>query len=247
VTRGDNVTVEFLIEPLLEWNQSLQLQFTDEALEFSLISDFQSDVLSSLVIPIWHNISVGQHIVNVSPMSEYYQFSAPPQINLIVVGTMNPIISPETAYYGETLEFSLDILDDNNQAVSLVDISVFCDDVSTPFAVSGYVNSSIAQIVSLPMWISPGFHNITFIINCQYFKTANYSISVKVWMRTNITIVITTSESELNIHTSMIENPQDFLITRRISSGSIMRPPPILFNGMTSAIPLTARFTSLDN
>jgi hypothetical protein len=247
VTRGDNVTVEFLTEPLLEWNQSIQLQFTDEALEFSLISDFQPDVLSSIVISIWHNISVGQHIVNVSPVSEYYQFSAPPQINLIVFGTMNPIISPETAYYGETLEFSLDILDDNNQAVSLVDISVFCDDVATPFAVSDYVNSSIAQIASLPMWISPGFHNFTFIINSQYFKTANFSISVKVWMRTNITIVITTSESKLNIHTSMIENPQDFLITRRISSGSIMRPPPILFNGMTSAIPLTARLTSLDN
>jgi hypothetical protein len=247
VTRGDNVTVEFLIEPTLGWNQSIQLQFTDETMQFSLISDFQPDIPSFLVIPIWHNLSVGQHVVNISPVSEYYQFTATPQINLIFIGTMNPIISSETAYYGETLEFSLDIFDDNNQTVSWVDISVFCDDVTTPFAVTGYVNSSISQFVSLPLWISPGFHNITFIISSQYFKTANYTIMVKAWMRTNITIVITTRENEFNTHTQLIENPQDFLIKRRISSGSIMRPPPILFNGTTSTIPLTARPTSLDN
>jgi hypothetical protein len=247
VTRGDNVTVEFLIEPTLGWNQSIQLQFTDETMQFSLISDFQPDIPSFLVIPIWHNLSVGQHVVNISPVSEYYQFTATPQINLIFIGTMNPIISSETAYYGETLEFSLDIFDDNNQTVSWVDISVFCDDVTTPFAVTGYVNSSISQFVSLPLWISPGFHNITFIISSQYFKTANYTIMVKAWMRTNITIVITTRENEFNTHTQLIEDPQDFLIKRRISSGSIMRPPPILFNGTTSTIPLTARPTSLDN
>lgn len=247
VTRGNNVTVEFLIESTLNWNQSIQLQFTDETMQFSLASDFQSNMPSSFVIPIWHNISVGQHTVNISSVSEYYKLAATPQINLIVIGTMDAIMSAEIVYYGETLEFNLELLDDNNQSVSWVDISVYCDDITTPFAVIGYVDLSINQTVSLPMWISPGFHNITFIISSQYFKTINYSMTVKVWMRTNITIVITTSDSELNIHTSVVEHPQDFLISRRISSGSIMRPPPILFKGTTSTIPPTARLTSLDN
>lgn len=247
VTRGNNVTVEFLIESTLNWNQSIQLQFTDETMQFSLASDFQSNMPSSFVIPIWHNISVGQHTVNISSVSEYYKLAATPQINLIVIGTMDAIMSAEIVYYGETLEFNLELLDDNNQSVSWVDISVYCDDITTPFAVTGYVDLSINQTVSLPMWISPGFHNITFIISSQYFKTINYSMTVKVWMRTNITIVITTSDSELNIHTSVVEHPQDFLISRRISSGSIMRPPPILFKGTTSTIPPTARLTSLDN
>ena len=240
VTRGDNVTIEFLVESNLDWNQSIQLQLTDTIMQFSIISDFNPNVSSYLTIPIWHNISVGPHSVNISSVSEYYEFTATPQINLIVIGTMNPIISPETAYYGETLEFSLDILDDNNQTVSWVDISAFCDDGITPFAVTGYVNSSMTQIVYLPMWISLGFHNFTFIVSSQYFKTINYTITIKVWMRTNITIVITTGENEIG-------NSQDFLTTLRISSGSIMRPPPILFNGTTSTIPLTARLTSLDN
>ena len=150
-TRGENVTVEFLIESNLDWNQSIQLQFTDTTMQFSIVSDCHPNVSSFLVIPIWHNISLGPHSVNISSVSEYYQFTITPQINLTVIGTMNQIISSETAYYGETLEFTLDISDDNNQTVSWVNISAFCDDGTTPFAVTGYVNSCITQIVYLPM------------------------------------------------------------------------------------------------
>ncbi len=247
VTRGNNVTVEVLIESNLAWNQSIQLQFTDTTMQFSIESDCHPNVSSFIVIPIWHNISVGPHSVNISSVSEYYKFALPPQINLVVIGTIDANVSTEAVYYGETIEFNLEILDDNNQSVPWVEISILCDDAIMPFAVTGYVNSSITQIVSLPMWISSGFHNFTFVISSQYFKTINLSMTVKVWMRTNITIVITASDNEPNFHTQMIDITQDFLISRRISSGSIMRPPPILFKGITSTIPPTARLTSLDN
>lgn len=247
VTRGDNVTVEFLVESTLYWNQSIQLQFIDKTMQFSLISDFEPNIPGSFVIPIFHNISVGQHTVNVSSVSEYYRFVDTPQINMTIIGTIDTITVDAIAYYGETLEFNLEILDDNNQSVSWADISVFCDNATTPVAVTGYVNSNITQTVFLPTWIVPGSHNITFIISSQHFKTINYSMTVKVWMRTNITIVITASDDELNIHTQVFEHSQDFLIKRIISSGSIIRPPPILFKGTTSTIPPTARLTSLDN
>ncbi len=247
VTRGNNVTVEFLIESALDWNQSIQLQFTDQTLQFSLVSYFQPNMPSSFVIPIWHNISLGPHAVNIAPVSESYQFTATPQINLVIIGTMDVVVLDEIAYYGETLEFNLDIVDDDNQSVSWVDISVFCDDAITPFAVTGYVNSNITQTISLPMGISPGFHNFTFAINGQYFNAINHTMTIKVWMQTNITIVITTNSNKLSSHIPMFEHSQDFLISRRISSGSIMSPPPILFKGTTSTIPPTARLTSLDN
>jgi hypothetical protein len=240
VTRGDYVTIEFLIEPTLDWNQSIQLQFTDEAMQFLLVSDVQPNISSFLTIPIWHNLSVGQHTVNISSMNEHYQFTTTPQINLIVTGTLEANVSVTAAYYDEILEFTLEVLDDNNQSVSLIEISIFCDNAITPFALTGYVNPSTTQTVSLPMWISPGTHNITFRINSQYFKTINYSISIRVWMRTNITIVISTSDY-------IVEGPQDLAISRRISSGSIMSPPPILFKGITSTNPSTARLTSLDS
>jgi len=191
VTRGNNVTIEFLIESTLYWNQSIQLQFTDETMQFSLTSYFQPNTSSSFVIPVFHNISVGQHTVNVSSVSEYYQFVATPQINMTIIGTIDIISVDIIAYYGETLEFNLEILDDNDQSVSWADISVFCDNTTTPFAVTSYVNLNIAQTVSLPMWIVPGYHNITFIISSQHFKTISYSLAIKVWMRTIITIVIT--------------------------------------------------------
>jgi len=247
VTRGDIVTVEFLVESTLYWNQSIQLQFIDKTMQFSLISDFEPNIPGSFVIPIFHNISVGQHTVNVSSVSDYYRFVDTPQINMTIIGTIDTITVDAIAYYDETLEFNLEILDDNNQSVSWADISVFCDNATIPVAVTGYVNLNITQTVFLPTWIVPGSHNITFIISSQHFKTINYSMTVKVWMRTNITIVITASNDALNIHTQVFEHSQDFLIKRIISSGSIIRPPPILFKGTTSTIPPTARLTSLDN
>ncbi len=246
-SRGDNVTIEFLIESTLDWNQSIQLEFTDTAFQLSIVSKFYTEISNFLEIPIWHNISVGIHTINITSVSENYQFSTLSQIDLHIFGTIEANVSVETVYYGETMGFNLDIMDDNNQSVSLVDIALFCDDTTSPFALTGYVNSSDVQVTSLPMWISPGFHNITFVISSQYYETINHTMTVRVWMPTNITIIISTSDNEQDGQTAMIVIPHDLSITRRISSGVIMRPPPILFKGTTSTIPFTARLTSLDN
>lgn len=244
-TRGNNVTVEFIIRSTIDWNQSIQLQFTDETFQFSLVSDIQTNISTSVIIPIWHNITVGQHIVNVSPVSEYYEFTTVSVLNLTVIGTMNVAISPTITYYGEFLDFNMTLLDDSSQSVPLADIHIFCDDVFTPLAIIDDANPIITQSIVLPLWVSPGLHNITFEIISQYYKTINYTMTLKIWMRTNITIVI--SSDSTKITSNVFNDSQDFLITRRISSGSIILPPPILFKGITSTIPATARLTSLDN
>ena len=172
-SRGSNVTVEFLIESTLDWNQPIQLQFIDTGMQFSLVSEIYPEVTSFVELPIWHNISVGPHIVDITPVSEYYQFTTPAEIDLQITGTLDANVSVETIYYGETMEFILDLFDDNNQSVSWVSISILCDTITTPFAITGLVNSSETQTVSLPMWMSPGLHNLTFIliapfINCFF-------------------------------------------------------------------------------
>lgn len=247
VKRGENVTIEFLVEPLLDWNQSIELQFIDEALHFEQISYVQPNLPSFIAILILPNISVGQHTVYISSINEYYQFTVTPEINLFVTGTMIANISDETAYYTETLEFNLDILDDNNQIVSLANISLFCDNFTSPFAITGIINTSTSQVILLPTWVLPGIHNITFIISSQFFNKINISVSIRVWMRTNITIVITTDDTTISKKYAISEESQDYDITERISSGSIISPPPILFKGITSTNPCTARFTSLDS
>ncbi len=241
VTRGETATIEFFIESTPDWNQSIQLQLTDEHMQFSIIADVLPNQSCLVNIPIWHNLSVGQHSVNVYPISGYYQFITPPQFNLIIFGIIEINVSAGITYYGEFLEFNLNVLDDNNQPVHLVNVSIFCDNALSPLAITGFVNSSISHIVSLPMWIVPGMHNITFVVRSHYFHLSNNSLPLRVWMRTNITIVITASDTVSNNHL------QDLSITRIISCGSIMTPPPILFTGITSADPFTARLTSLES
>lgn len=240
VTRGDNVTVEFLLESTLDWNQSIQLDFIDEKTQFSVTSSVLPGIPKFQQIPIWHNISVGQHIVDISSTSEYYEFTTTPQIELVAIGTMNVSMLIQTVYYSETLDFNLDIVDDDNQLVSNAEVSIFCDEDITSFATTGYVNTSANQTVGLPLWIQPGIHNLTFIVNSQYYESIIYIVTIKVWMRTNLTIVISSDSN------SIAEDTQ-FDITLSISSGLIMSPPPILCNGVTSTIPFTARLTSFDN
>ena len=245
VTRGNNVTVEFFIESTIDWNQPIQLQFIDETFQFSIVSDIQTNISTSVIIPIWHNITVGQHIVIVSPVSEYYEFTTISIFNLTVIGTMNVVVSPKKTYYGEFLDFNMTLLDDNSQSVSLADIHIFCDDIFTPLAIINDANPITMQSISLPLSISPGLHNITFEVINQYYRAINYTITLKVWMRTNITIVISSDSTETI--TNSFNDSQDFIIIRRISSGSIILPPPILFRGITSTDPATTRLTSLDN
>lgn len=190
-TKGENVTIEFLIESYLDWDQSIPLQFTDETLGFIQLIDVQSKVSSFLTIPVHHNVSVGLHTLNMSSANEFYQFSSNSQIILVVTGMLSANVSSIIAYYNETFEFDLEIMDDNNQTVSFVEIAIFCDYNITPFAIITSVNSNTTQTVSLPTWISPSIHNFTLIISKQYFKIINLSISTRVWMRTNIIIVIT--------------------------------------------------------
>lgn len=237
VTRGLNITIGFVVESEIDWNQSVRVQFTDEYNEFSLESDIYPETTGYLEIPTSSGFSIGLHTVNVSTNSVYYAFQNHPQIALEIIGTMNMNTSINSAFYGESLNFTLDIFDDANETVSLIDIYVYCDDILVPFATLSDANSSMLQSFVLPVWIFPGLHNITIRVESAFYQQINRMIIVQVWMRTNISIVITPNH----------ENIQDQVIDWRISPGSIIRPPPIFRSGTTSAEPFTARSTSLDS
>jgi hypothetical protein len=237
VTRGQNVSIGLAIDSEIDWNQSVRIQFNDESNEFSLESDFYPGITSYLEIQTSSSFSIGLHNVNVSIDSEYYEFQNQPQIILGIIGTLNMSTSIDSAFYGESLNFSLIVFDDANDSISLVNIFAYCDGSMIPFTVINNTNPNTPQSLLLPSWISPGIHNITISIEGAYYLQINQTIIVQVWMRTNITIVIT------SIHDSILNQ----VTAWRSSSGSIIRPPPILRSGTTSTEPLTARSTSLDN
>ena len=190
-TRGQDVRIDFEIHSELDWNQSVPVQFLDNTSEFSIESDIHPGTSDYLVIPVLSNYSTGLHTVNVSTSSEYYSFQNPSQFTLGVIGTLDLNNTIDSALYGETLNFTITILDDNNKTVDVVDILVYCDNDTVPFAFINNANTSISQYVSLPLWISPSFHNISFRVECSYYVQANLTMTVQVWMGTDIIITIT--------------------------------------------------------
>lgn len=193
ITRGGNVIIEFLIESTLNWNESIPLLFSDETSQFSQVASVLPNMSSSVIIPISHNISVGFYIIVISPMINYYYFTVTPQISLNVFGVLNCNLSVDTTYYNETMGFNLEVLDDSSQPVSGVELSIFCDNLPTPFAVTSLSNLSTNHTVRFPAWILPGFHNITFRISSQYFESFSYLVSIRIWIRTSIIIVISSA------------------------------------------------------
>ncbi len=191
VTRGQNVTIEFIVDSELDWNQPVKVQFTDEENEFSLESEIHPGISSALVISTSSNYSIGQHTVNVSTKDEYYKFQNPSQFELGVIGIMNLNISLDSAFYGESMNFTFTILDDNNETINLVDIFVYHENSTVPLSVINQVNSSSLQSVPLPLWMSPGLHNISFRVESPYFLQVKQTMIVQIWMSTSISIVIT--------------------------------------------------------
>lgn len=237
ITRGMNATIGFFVESEIDWNQSVRIKFTDENNGFSFESDILPGFTSYLEISTSSDFSVGTHTFNVSSESIYYSFQNSPQIDLEIIGFLGMTTSIDSAFYGETLNLSLSIHDDANDTVELVDIYVYYGNSLLPFSIISDANVSIQQCFALPTWISPGLHNITIRIESAFYHQINQTITVQVWMRTNITIVITLNH----------ESSHSQAVDWRSSSGSIIRPPPILLSGMTSAEPSTALSTSLES
>jgi len=233
VTRGMSTTIGFLIESEVDWNQSVQLQFTDRNNEFSLESDISPGTTSHLEIPISSDYSTGIHIVNVSTDNVYYALENYPYIVLEIIGTLTINTTINSAFYGESMNFTLNVSDDANQTVNLVTIYAYYNNSTVPFSIISGTNSSLQQFLILPAWISPGLHNITIRVESAFYHSISQTITVQVWMPTNISVIISLNHNQA--------------IDWRSSSGSIIRPPPIFWSGTTSAEPLTDLSTSLDN
>ncbi|MFW9793348.1 MAG: hypothetical protein ACFFEE_03510, partial [Candidatus Thorarchaeota archaeon] len=107
VTRGQDVTIDFIIESELDWNQSIHTQFIDENHEFIFESDIHPGTTSHLLISTSASYSVGLHNVNIATNNSYYEFQSISQFTLGIIGRMNLNTSIHSAFYGEFLNFTL--------------------------------------------------------------------------------------------------------------------------------------------
>ncbi len=248
---GNSTSIEFTIEEEFDWGQEISLSFTDDFGEFSLHKDVTPHSMSILTLTAWNNLSIGPHLVTLEPISAYYNFSVSHEFQFIVIGELiiNAVI--ESAYYSENLQLNLSVYDINSNVVEPVSIMVYYNNETTPFASAQQINTTQLISLILPLRIQPGEHIFNFEITAPYFISSFLKENVTVWMNTNIIIII-----ESNSH-DLIQSPTypeyeissyyDWDILASNSSGSIIRPPPILFSGTTSIVSLTTREISLDN
>ena len=247
---GNNTSIEFSIEEEFDWGQEITLQFTDNFGEFSLSKDVTPDLLSSLTLSAWYNLSIGPHIVTSNPQSAYYNFSGLHEFQFNVIGELNISAVVEPTFYGTNLSFNLSVYDINSNVVDPVTIKVYYSNESTPFASILQISPTQGISLPLPLRIEPGEHTFSFEITAPYFVSSVLKENVTVWMNTSIIVIIEISsrDSSQSLIYQQIEESTycDLAIVASNSAGSIIRPPPILFNGITSTVSLTTRETSLN-
>jgi len=247
---GNNTSIEFIIVEEFEWGQELTLEFMDDFGEISLHNDITPTLLNTLTLTAWYNLSIGPHLITLESASEYYNFSGSHEFQFNVIGELIINTTIESAYYGETLQLNLSVFDINDNVVESVTIIAYYNNEITPFT---SIQTNPPQLVSLtlPLRIQTGEHIFSFEIVSPYFISSFLKENVTVWMRTNITIIIEPSSHDLTQRSTYpqieVSSYYDWDIFASNSSGSIIRPPPILFSGTISIVSLTTREISLDN
>ena len=251
VEHSDTVLIQFSIEEEFDWGKEIVIDFLDDLDEISLSMNVTPDSVNSLLMTCRSNLSIGLHVVRPHINSGYYDFSNDtPSFQLVVLGEFRVNIAVLSAYYGEILELGLSVLDTNNNTIELVSVSVYYGADTSPFVTTGQINSTETISIELPLWITPGIHLLRLEFLIPYHVSVSEQLNASVWMRTNMTIIIeTSSDWKHSAHASciLILPDYDWSILSSSSPGSIIRPPPILFSGMTSIEFLTVRETSPDN
>jgi len=245
---GNSTSIEFTVDEEFDWGQEIILQFTDNFGELFLSKDITPNILSSLTLTAWHNLTIGPHLVIPSPISTYYNFSSQYEFQFNVIGELIISAAVNSAFYGENLYLNLSVSDINSNIVDPVTLMAYYNNESTPFASILQISPTQVITLPLPLQIQPGECTFSFEITAPYFVSSVLKENVTVWMNTSIIVIIEPNSWHSNqnpIYQIIEESTQcDWLIAASNSSGSIIRPPPILFNGITSTVSLTTRETS---
>jgi hypothetical protein len=247
VKRDSNVTIVFTVELQGAENQTIDVRFRDSLAEITSEQSVTIGVPMTIKLSIGLQVSLGSHLIVLEVITGPYIFVGSHVVEVVVTGTLQASSSIVSAFYGENLVLNITAIDDKNNAVNNATICVSFADVGLKIILNGITTSQLLS-VSLPLCVAPGPHLLVLQISQIWLGSANESIDVFVWMRTRITITVSVQGSYTYVPSSGIQNQfsgQVPVTAVTNSSGSIMSPPPILFNGNTSTESPTARETSL--
>ncbi len=244
VVRGHNVSIQLTMVSDGPKYQliDLVLRSNDSSLTTSAV--ILTDTYTEIMLTVSSSIVPGPYLVYAEVLSGPFTILNQPQIEVIVIGTLQANFTIVSAFYAEVLVVNPIVRDDTDSTPDSVSATLYFIDCGLQISLNQALLRTLWSI-SLPLQVAPGTHNVTIEISRPWFVAARRSILVFVWMRTRMIISVSVYKPNKTGSAVGLELFQVPDSTSSSSPGSIISPPPILFNGTTSTLLPTARETSL--
>lgn len=244
--RGTLTIVDLLVESEYGLSQLVELMLNDSYGEIAKFISIQLGVRTNVSFDIGIGFSLGPHSLAITVLNPEFTLLQSQYIDSVVLTAIFPDVSNVIAYYKTGIEFNLFVQDDINHELDTISMRVYLPNNSTPIGAIEEASTTDSLLIPIPEWMLPGVHQIIFEIYSNFSVHEFVELTIVVWMRTSLFISIATEYGG-----GMIPTKESTLLeflyentTSMISSGSISRPPPILFNGTTSIESPTALETS---
>lgn len=234
--RGENFTLNFRVDSNWNETQNLLLQLSFSTL-ITINQTIKSDTVYSIQIPVPADSSLGTHSLTIGTLNNTCVLSGSVLVDINILGRIIVAIESAEAFYAENLSMTLSLMDEFGLSVDEFSITVFLDG---RFVDVIHRSNQTIEAIAISNAFSPGIHNLTVTINGTYYKSAEDEAFLTIWMRTSLSLAL--NRNQFNFSCSQGDE-----MTSIISSGSIISPPPILFNGTTSTQSPTTRSISRDN
>ena len=244
VVRGHNVSIWLTMVSGGPQCQliNLTLRSNDSSLTTSAV--IPTDTHVEITLKMSSNIAPGPYEVYAEVLSGPFVILNQSQVEVIVIGTLQAGFAIVSAFYAEALIVDPIVRDDTDSTPDSVSATLYFSDCGIQILLDPAL-PRMPWSIPLPLQVAPGAHNVTIEISRPWFVAARRSILVFVWMRTRIVISVSTYRPNKTGSDPGLELVQVADNTSSSSPGSIISPPPILFNGTTSTVSPTARETSL--
>ncbi len=242
--RGDNATISLNLTSDYLNDSSLMVSINDSLGDFSLDIIVNINDPIDLLLPTYSFSQVGPHTLQFRVTNESVCLTNDYQIVIYLFGSLNTNISVFSAYYGNGLSLNITCVDDAEMFLPLVNMSYLIDwDPSTEILLKN-IPCNTPITLPLPSIITLGYHTFSINISRSWYQSSSIVTQMTVRLYTKIVLNITIVPYIPSIESS--SNSHD-VNTEIISSGSIISPPPILFNITTSTSPADALCTSLES
>ncbi len=237
LVRGANTTIEFLLFTNGTTSQNVSILLSDSLTEFSIPLITSPGSTTIVSIPLGYNVSIGIREIIITIFDDEIYPIGKFSIETVVQSRITSNITNIIGYYSIELIFDISSLGDINETLVEISIRLFALGDDIPI-VEVFNISTLEQIhLNLTSDISPGLHEFIFEITSEWTTIESQLLEVFIWIPTSINITIIPDSGGELVPSPLAQNPtstQLFETTRSISSGSIISPPPILFNGTTS-------------